>query len=116
MPDGGPLARMKEVDAAVRVLPVVCQDASVTTFLYPATGKPIWDVSVSEPNAGPEYMVKRIDQEVIVGGTSIGTFTFRSGNRTGQGPAMTCTAEEHFTDQDGVAIDLHNTVQVVRLP
>ena len=101
---------------AVRVLPVVCQDASVTTFLYPALGKPIWDVSVSEPKAGPEFMVKRIDQEVVVDGTSIGTFTFRFGNRTGQGPTVTCTTEEHFIDQDGVAIDLYNTVQVVHLP
>ena len=37
-------------------------------------------------------------------------------NRTGQGPRMTCTAEEHFAAEDGLGVDLCHTVQVVHLP
>ena len=95
-------------------VPVSCQGASVTVVLVPSIGKPLWDVSTGEATNGPNYMIKTLSQEIFVGGTSIGVFSFKFGNRTGQGAPITCTYEEHFVDGDGAQVDVYGTVQVVR--
>ena len=95
-------------------VPVACQGASVTVVLVPSIGKPLWDVSTGDATNGPNYMIKALEQEIFVAGTSVGVFSFKFGNRTGQGAPITCTYEEHFLDGDGAQVDVYGTVQVVR--
>jgi hypothetical protein len=58
----------------------------------------------------------RIEEEVVVDGRSIGTFTFRFDTAPERGPRMTCTAEQYIRAEDGVPVHPYSTFQVVHLP
>jgi hypothetical protein len=57
----------------------------------------------------------RIEEEVVVDGTSTGTFMFVD-TAPERGPRMTCTAEEYIRAEDGVPVHPYSMFQVVHLP
>ncbi|HEY6961369.1 MAG TPA: hypothetical protein VI408_05695 [Gaiellaceae bacterium] len=94
---------------AKRIVTVACDGTSATLIMHPGEGgSAMWDISTSDVQDGPSFLIKRIQAQVFSGGELVGAVDVTRGDKTGFGTPLSCTFEVHDP-----GVDVYGTSQLV---
>lgn len=94
---------------AKTIVTVSCDGTSATVIMHPGEGgTAMWDISTSDIQDAPSFLIKRLQAQVYADGISVGSIDVSIGNKTGFGTPLSCVFEVH---KDGV--DVYGTSELV---
>ena len=95
---------------AKTIVTVACDGTSATLIMHPGeSGTAMWDISTSDVQNAPSFLIKGIHAEVFSGGQLVATFDVSLGNKTGFGTPFSCNFEAHKP-----GVDVYGTSQLVQ--
>jgi hypothetical protein len=72
-------------------------------------GTAMWDISTSDVQNAPSFLIKRLQAQVFSGGQLVGTIDVSVGNKTGFGTPLSCAFEVHKP-----GVDVYGTSELCR--
>jgi hypothetical protein len=95
---------------AKTIVTVACDGTSATLIMHPGdAGTAMWDISTSDVQNAPSFLIKRIQAQVFSGGELVGTVDVSLGNKTGFGTPLSCVFEVHKP-----GVDVYGTSELVQ--
>jgi hypothetical protein len=95
---------------AKTIVTVQCDGTSATLIMHPGEGgTAMWDISTSDVQNAPSFLIKRLEAQVFSGGELVGTIDVSIGNKTGFGTPLSCTFEVHKP-----GVDVYGTSELVQ--
>jgi hypothetical protein len=95
---------------AKTIVTVACDGTSATLIMHPGDGgTAMWDISTSDVQNAPSFLIKRIQAQVFSGGELVGTVDVSLGNKTGFGTPLSCVFEVHKP-----GVDVYGTSELVQ--
>ncbi len=95
---------------AKTIVTVACDGTSATLIMHPGeSGTAMWDISTSDVQNAPSFLIKGIHAEVFSGGQLVDTFDVSLGNKTGFGTPLSCNFEVHKP-----GVDVYGTSELVQ--
>lgn len=95
---------------AKTIVTVACDGTSATLIMHPGEGgTAMWDISTSDVQNAPSFLIKRLQAQVFSGGQLVGTIDVSVGNKTGFGTPLFCTFEVHKP-----GVDVYGTSELVQ--
>ena len=95
---------------AKTIVTVACDGTSATLIMHPGEGgTAMWDISTSNVQNAPSFLIKRIQAQVFSGGQLVGAVDVSLGNKTGFGTPLSCNFEVHKP-----GVDVYGTSELVQ--
>lgn len=95
---------------AKTIVTVACDGTSATLIMHPGEGgTAMWDISTSDVQNAPSFLIKRLQAQVFSGGQLVGTIDVSIGNKTGFGTPLSCNFEVHKP-----GVDVYGTSELVQ--